>query len=245
MVDVKGGGRTILAGIDFQVRAGEIVGIAGVEGNGQSELVDVLLALAEPSGGTIVFDGTDITSLSTSERRHRGIGYIPEDRQHDGMVLNFTLWENIVLGHQDAPPFAKGPFVDRKAAHDRATQIVSRYDVRTPGVDVLALALSGGNQQKLIVGRELDAQPRLLIAAHPTRGIDVGAQAIIWDVMRGARAAGAAMLLISADLEELIGLSDSLLVMFKGRIVAELDPATVTPRDLGAYMTGARQKDAA
>lgn len=238
-------GRKVLDDINFEVHAGEIVGIAGVEGNGQAELIDVLLALRSATTGKIVLDGTDVTKAGTRVRRDAGIGYIPEDRHRDGLVLPFTLWENVVLGHQHQPPFTKGPLVNRVGARQRTEEIISQYDVRTPSADVAALALSGGNQQKLIVGRELSAEPRVLIAGHPTRGVDVGAQAIIWDVMRDARSRGAAMLLISADLDELIGLSDVLLVLYKGRIVARLDPAAVSPRDLGSYMTGAKTENAA
>ena len=146
-----------------------------------------------------------------------------------------------MLGRQTQPPFVKnGWLIDAAAARADAEEVITRFDVRTPGVDVLALALSGGNQQKLIVGRELASDISLLIASHPTRGIDVGAQAAVWEELRKARVAGVGTLLISADLDELIGLSDTLLVMLRGRFVAQLDPATVTPRDLGSYMTGAK-----
>jgi simple sugar transport system ATP-binding protein len=154
--------------------------------------------------------------------------------------MGSPLWENAMLGHQTRPPFAKGPWIDRAGARRRTEEILETYDVRAPGVDVAGLALSGGNQQKLIVGRELSGDVKLLLANHPTRGVDVGAQAAVWDHLRNARAAGLAMLLISADLEELIGLSDRLVVMLRGRFVAELDPAQVTPEELGSYMTGAR-----
>ncbi|MCU1499744.1 MAG: sugar transporter, ATP-binding protein, partial [Acidimicrobiales bacterium] len=142
---------------------------------------------------------------------------------------------------QSQRPNARGPWIDRGGARGRAGEIVEKYDVRTPGIDVVADALSGGNQQKFIMGRELMAGPSLLIAAHPSRGVDVGAQAAIWDHLRDARGAGLGTLLVSADLEELIGLSDRLLVIYEGAIVAELDPNEVTPQELGSYMTGARQ----
>ena len=165
------------------------------------------------------------------------MGYIPEDRQKDGLVLAFPLWENAMLGHQTVRPYGHGAWIDKRGARKRTEEIIEEFDVRTPGPDVPAFALSGGNQQKLVVGREMVADPRVLIAAHPTRGVDVGAQAIIWDVLRDARAKGLAVLLISADLEELIGLSDRLLVMLRGRIVGQLAP-TVTPAELGSYMNG-------
>jgi simple sugar transport system ATP-binding protein len=154
-------------------------------------------------------------------------------------LLNSPLWENAALGHQTQRPFNKGWWIDRKGSKARAEEIRDEFNVKTPSVDVAAYALSGGNQQKFIIGREMTADPKLLIAAHPTRGIDVGAQAAVWQSIRDARSAGLATLLISADLDELIGLSDTILVMFHGRIVARLDPAEVTPRDLGSYMTGA------
>lgn len=168
-----------------------------------------------------------------------GIAYIPEDRHRHGLVLEGTLWENRMLGHQTQRPNVRGPWVDRRGARRDTTRIVQAYDVRTPGIDVPAAALSGGNQQKLIVGREMSGDPHLLIAAHPTRGIDVGAQAAIWEYLRQARADGLAVLLISADLEELIGMSDTLHVILRGRLVAEVDPRTVTPEELGSAMTGA------
>ncbi len=233
------GGRTLLDGLDFTVHQGEVVGIAGVEGNGQSELIHAIMGLADVEG-SISLAGDDITGLSTQERRSMGIGYIPEDRQKDGLVLSFLLWENAALGHQQDVPFSRGPWLDIGGARERTEVIVADYDVRTPGIEVPMLTLSGGNQQKMVVGREMTATPRALVAAHPTRGVDVGAQAGIWDFLRQARADGLATLLISADLEELIGLSDRLLVMLRGRIVAELDPKTVTPTELGSYMTGAK-----
>jgi general nucleoside transport system ATP-binding protein len=224
--------------VSFSVHAGEIVGIAGVEGNGQTELVEAIMGLREASG-IVLLDGKDLAKVATVDRRLAGIGYVPEDRQRDGMVLTFPLWENVLLGHQGGVPFVRGGFVDRGAVRERTKEIVTEFDVRTPGIEVPAFTLSGGNQQKLIVGREMKTEPKVLIASHPTRGVDVGAQAVIWDILRDARAAGLATLLISADLEELIGLSDRLLVMLRGRIVAEVDPASVTPVELGSYMTGA------
>jgi general nucleoside transport system ATP-binding protein len=233
------GGRDLVRDVSFTVHRGEIVGIAGVEGNGQSELVRSLVGLV-PSTGTVLVDGDDVARLSTRERRDAGIGYISEDRQKDGLVLGFTLWENAALGHHHRPPFAKGPWLDIAGTKARTEVIVEEFDVRTPGINVPAFTLSGGNQQKLVVGREMTADPKVLVAAHPTRGVDVGAQSVIWDILRDARAAGLGTVLVSADLEELIGLSDRLLVMLRGEIVAEVDPSTVTPAELGSYMTGAK-----
>jgi simple sugar transport system ATP-binding protein len=231
-------GRVVLDDCSFDVHAGEIVGVAGVEGNGQTELIEALMGLAAQIKGTVRLGDDDITYWDTRRRREHGLGYVPEDRQRDGLLLAAPCWENDVLGHQTEPTFSRGPWIDRLRARRHAREVVSDFDVRTPSIDVTAQALSGGNQQKLIMGRELTAEPRVLIAAHPTRGVDVGAQAAIWDHLREARRNGLAVLLISADLEELIGLSDALLVLFRGSIVAHVDPATVTPESLGSYMTG-------
>ena len=156
----------------------------------------------------------------------------------EGLLLDAPLWENRILGHQTRPPLARGPWIDRGVARSQTRDIVRRSDVRTPSIDIAASALSGGNQQKLIVGRELFGDPRVLIAAHPTRGVDVGAQAGIWARLVEAREAGLAVLLVSADLPELIGLSDRIVVMLRGHITGELDPRTATPEAVGAAMTG-------
>jgi general nucleoside transport system ATP-binding protein len=235
----EAGGRRLVDGVSFAIHRGEILGVAGVEGNGQTELIEAIMGLRPVAEGAIRLGGEDITRWGTGTRRARGIGYVPEDRHARGLLLPAPLWENAMLGRQGSSPYAKGPWIDRDGARTRTREIIDAYDVRTPGEEVPAFALSGGNQQKLIIGRELTAQPDVLVAAHPTRGVDVGAQAAIWEEMRKARAAGLAVLLLSADLEELIGLSDSLCVILRGRIVARLDPASVTPEELGTYMTGA------
>ena len=235
------GSRPVLDNVSFVVRRGEIVGIAGVEGNGQTELLKAIIGIDGIDGGAISIDGRDLNEVATADRRGMGLGYVPEDRQREALLLPSPLWENAILGHQRSQRFTKGPWIDKDASRAYTAEIVDTFDVRTPSVDTVALALSGGNQQKLIIGRELLAEPKVLIAAHPTRGIDVGAQAAVWDAIRGARSDGLALLLVSADLEELIGLSDTLLVMLRGRIVARLDPATVTKSELGEYMTGARE----
>lgn len=239
-VTLRDGARAVLDDVSLRVRAGEIVGIAGVEGNGQTALLECILGLHTPSSGTIELEGRAMSDVSTRTRREMGLGYIPEDRQHDGLMLPAPLWENVALGHQTLPPAARGPWIDRTSLMRHTEEVVEDFDVRTPGIEVAAFALSGGNQQKLIVGRELRADPKVLIAAHPTRGIDVGAQAAVWEELKKARAKGLGVLLVSADLEKLIGLSDTLLVILRGRIVATLDPAAITPAELGSYMTGAR-----
>ncbi|MFD8147735.1 ABC transporter ATP-binding protein [Streptomyces sp. NPDC059708] len=237
--DPDGVVREVLAGIDLTIHKGEVLGLAGVEGNGQTELIEALMGMVSPDGGTITLDGKDISALPTRKRREGGIGYIPEDRHRHGLLLEAPLWENRILGHVTEKPNSKGGILDPKAARKDTERIVREYDVRTPGIDVTAASLSGGNQQKLIVGREMSHDPKFLIAAHPTRGVDVGAQAQIWDAIREARREGLAVLLISADLDELIGLSDTLRVIYRGRLVADADPATITPEELGTAMTGA------
>ncbi|MBB3678170.1 ABC transporter ATP-binding protein [Modestobacter versicolor] len=234
------GGRPAVDDVSLTVREGEVVGIAGVEGNGQAELVDAIMGLRPLAAGSIVLGADDIAGWSTRRRREQGLGFIPEDRHRQGMLLEAPLWENRILGHQTRPPAVKGAFIDRKGARADTERIMRDYDVRAPGPDTLAVALSGGNQQKLIVGREMSARPRLLIAAHPTRGVDVGAQSVIWELLKDARAEGMGIVLVSADLDELIGLSDTLHVMLRGALVATLDPASLTPEELGGHMTGAR-----
>ncbi|WP_460458603.1 ABC transporter ATP-binding protein [Angustibacter peucedani] len=236
---LKAGARNLLEDIDFTIHRGEVLGIAGVEGNGQGELVDTIMGLRVPDSGQVVMGEQDITGWSTRRRREAGIGFIPEDRHRQGLLLEAPLWENRVLGHQTRPPSSRGPLIDRAGARKDTERIVREFDVRTPGIDVTAGSLSGGNQQKLIVGRELSGDPVVLLAAHPTRGVDVGAQAAIWDHIRAARRAGLAVLLISADLDELIGLSDTIEVILRGKFVGTFDPSKVTPEQLGSAMTGA------
>ena len=235
------GSRPLLDDISFEIHKGEVLGIAGVEGNGQAELVESIMGMRHGATGTITLSGTDLHTMSTRDRREAGVGYIPEDRHRHGLLLDAPLWENRVLGHQSRPPSAKGPLIDKRAARADTERIIEEYDVRTPGPNVLARALSGGNQQKLIVGREMSSEPILLIAAHPTRGVDVGAQAAIWTHIKTARRNGLAVLLISADLDELIGLSDTIEVILRGKLVGTFDPGDVTPEQLGSAMTGAGQ----
>ena len=236
---VNANGRPLLDDVGFVIHRGEILGVAGVEGNGQAELVEAVVGMRKAATGRIVLGGEDISAWSTRRRRDSGIGFIPEDRHRHGLLLEAPLWENRILGHQSRRPNVNGPWIDRAGARKDSKRIVAEYDVRTPGVEVLASALSGGNQQKFLVGREMSGEPVLLIAAHPTRGVDVGAQAAIWDHIRTARRDGLAVLLVSADLDELIGLSDRISVILRGRFVADVDPSKVTPEDLGAAMTGA------
>ena len=198
------------------------------------------MGLLPATSGSVEVLGLDASTAHTKEIRNAGVAYIPQDRQRDGLLMSAPLWENRILGHQFAMPMANGMWVNKTAAAEDSKRVVEEFDVRTPGVNVLASALSGGNQQKFIVGRELSGDPKLIVAAQPTRGVDVGAQAIIWDHLMKARSAGAGVLLISADLEELFSLSDRIAVIYSGTIVSILNPLKTTPEDLGLAMTGAK-----
>ncbi|WP_068263255.1 ABC transporter ATP-binding protein [Janibacter limosus] len=238
-VTLAGAGRNALEDITLDLHAGEVVGIAGVEGNGQAELVEVIMGMREPVHGRIELEGTDISDWDVRRIREAGVGYIPEDRHRQGLLLDSPLWENRMLGHQTQEPASKSGILTNAAARTDTERIVREYDVRTPSIHVTVGSLSGGNQQKLIIGREMSHAPKVLVASHPTRGVDVGAQAAIWDLIRDARREGLAVLLISADLEELIGLSDTIKVILRGRITGEFDPDVVTSQELGSAMTGA------
>jgi len=225
----------------LRVHAGEIVGIAGVEGNGQTELVEGIVGLRPLHGGRLEIDGRDVTRLPTDDRRRAGMAYIPEDRQRQALLLDARLWENRVLGYVDQPPFRRGWFVDHRAARADTAALVERLGVKASSVEDPAFALSGGNQQKLVFGRELRSAPDVLVACNPTRGIDIGAQADIWRQLKDAADAGLAVLLVSADLTELLGLSDRLHVMLRGELVAELLPQRIDAQTLGAWMTGSQR----
>jgi simple sugar transport system ATP-binding protein len=223
-------GRKLLDDVSLRIRRGEVLGVAGVEGNGQTELTEVVMGMRHPTHGSVELAGADITAWSTKKRRESGVGYIPEDRHRHGLLLDSPLWENRILGHQTREPSVKGAWIDRAGARKDSQRIVEGYDVRTPSIETTARALSGGNQQKFIVGREMSGDPVLLVASHPTRGVDVGAQAAIWDHIRDARSRGLAVLL---------GLSDAIKVILRGRFVGDFDPQNVTPEQLGSAMTGA------
>ncbi|NDA82814.1 MAG: ABC transporter ATP-binding protein [Actinobacteria bacterium] len=237
---VRQDGREVLSNVNLELNAGEILGLAGVEGNGQSELIELIMGLIKPSVGSVEILGLDATKSLTKDIRNAGVAYIPQDRQRDGLLMSAPLWENRVLGHQFASPMANNIWVNKGEAIKDSKRVVTEFDVRTPGINVLASALSGGNQQKFIVGRELSGNPRVIVAAQPTRGVDVGAQAIIWNQLMKARTEGAGILLISADLDELFSLSDRIAVIYNGSIVSTLDPNKTTPEELGLAMTGAK-----
>ena len=228
--------------ITFEVRSGEIVGIAGVEGNGQTELMEALAGLVDPARmtGEINFEGRNINAMSARVRRELGIAHIPEDRHRRGLLLDFSLAENSILGVHYRPPvvaWAGGVFLDENAIQRRAGEIIREFDVRPPNAALPARALSGGNQQKLIIGREYHVDPKLLLVSQPTRGVDIGAIEFIHRQLVSLRDAGCAILLVSAELEEVTSLSDRLLVIHEGRIAGEVDPKLGTLEEIGLLMT--------
>jgi ABC-type uncharacterized transport system ATPase subunit len=234
------GSNRIVKGVTFDVCAGEIVGIAGVEGNGQRELIEAIAGLVDPSSvsGEMTLGGTSLIGADVRARRERGIAHIPEDRHRRGLLLDFGLDENAILGVHYRPPVTSGVMVDEREVRRRTADIIQRFDVRPPNPALPARALSGGNQQKLIIGREFELEPRLLLVAQPTRGVDIGAIEFIHRKLVALRDAGCAVLLVSAELEEVMSLSDRLLVIRDGRITGEVDPAVAKPADVGILMTG-------
>jgi len=227
-----------LKNVSFEVRAGEIVGIAGVDGNGQTELVEAIVGLRRPTGGEIDLRGRDITHARTGETIAAGVSHVPEDRHRRGLVLELDLAENLILGDHRAAPYAARGITNPRAISEVAQKRIHDYDVRTPSEHVLAGALSGGNQQKLVLARELGREPGLLVAGQPTRGLDVGAIEFVHGRLLAERSAGTAILLVSMELEEVMSLSDRILVMYEGRVVAEFTAAEAEAERLGFYMTG-------
>ncbi len=225
-------------GVDMTIRSGEIVGIAGVQGNGQTELVEAITGLRPALAGRITLKGKNITTDSPRDMHRNNVAHVPEDRQRSGLVLAFTVTENVVLDGYYHPPFSKGIVMDWDAAREEAVRLVEQYDVRTPGVDVELKGLSGGNQQKVIVAREFSRDVDFVVASQPTRGIDVGSIEYIHTRIVEERDRGAAVLIVSSELDEVMALADRLLVMFDGEIVADLDPTTVTNAEVGLYMLG-------
>ena len=225
--------------IDFSVRAGEIVGIAGVEGNGQTELAQALTALRSVESGRVVVDGVDVTDSTIAQRRAGGVGHIPEDRLHDGAAVTETIADNLIVDRYRRPPFTHRGLSSRRAIRDQAERLIDEHGIRAIDGSVTVGSLSGGNIQKVVAARELSASPSVLIAAQPTRGVDIGAMEFIYEQIVDASNDGAAVVLISADLTEVLTLSDRLLVMKDGRIVAHFDdPANVTEQQVGLAMLG-------
>ena len=231
-------GRTLVHDVSFEVRGGEIVGIAGVQGNGQTELVEALTGLRSTSKGIVLLDGVDVTKASPRKRHSLGVAHIPEDRQRQGLVVGLSIGENLVLTRYHDDQFSNGIQMKWGVAHQVAANLVAQYDIRTPSADDPASTLSGGNQQKVIVARELSRDLRLSICSQPTRGVDVGSIEYIHEQIVKERDSGTAVLIVSTELDEVMSLSDRLLVMYRGRIVADVDPKTTSAMNVGLYMAG-------
>ena len=233
-------GQQVVNGVSLQVRAGEIVGIAGVQGNGQTELVEALTGLRSTRGGQVLIDGADYTNAAPRKITEAGTAHVPEDRQEDGLVLSYSIADNLVLNTYYLPPFARGVARNQDAINANAERLVKEYDVRTPSPFVPVGNLSGGNKQKVIIARELSRPIKLLIAAQPTRGVDVGSIEFIHKTIVAQRDAGAAVLVVSAELDEVMSLADRIAVMYHGQIVAIVEADQATREDLGLLMAGAQ-----
>ena len=231
-------GTAALRGIDLVVHAGEILGIAGVGGNGQSELAQCIMGTRRPTDGAIRIGGADITHDDPRRTRARGVAYVPEDRRVEGLVLPFTVAENFILGKHDRPPYAHRGVLDGGAIARAGARLAQEFDLRPPDPSAVTANLSGGNLQKVVLGRELSERPKLIIASQPTRGLDVAATDYVHERLLEQRESGAAVLLVSSELDEIRALSDRIAVMFEGRIVAVLDAAAATEERLGLLMAG-------
>lgn len=230
--------KQVLDGMGFEIRKGEILGIAGVDGNGQSELVQAITGMRSISGGSVQLNGKDLTNRSPRDVSVAGVSHIPEDRHKHGLVLDFTLSENMILGNYFDPQFGRNGFIDYKAMDKLADQLVEEFDVRASGIHAKARSLSGGNQQKAIIARELWKDPDLLIAVQPTRGLDIGAIEYVHKRLVEARNAGKAILLVSFELDELYSLSDRIAVMYEGKLMGEVDADNRDDQQLGLMMAG-------
>ena len=237
-------GQEAVREVDLEIRAGEIVGIAGVAGNGQDELVEAIMGLRKLSAGTVTLDGEDVTRYPPRRMSDTGVGYVPGDRQRFGLILSFPLTDNLVLNSYHREPFSRGSLRNEAAIEENAVKAIAEFDVRTPAPDVNAGTLSGGNQQKVIVAREFGRDLKLLVLDQPTRGLDVGSIEFIHRQTIAKRDAGTAVLLVSAELDEVLELSDRVLVMYGGRIVAERDGRTADKNEIGLLMaTGGAKRD--
>ncbi|WP_114165589.1 ABC transporter ATP-binding protein [Exiguobacterium sp. TNDT2] len=228
-------------GLDLQIRSGEILGIAGIDGNGQTELIEAISGLKKPESGKVLLNGKDVTGFTPRKVTESGVGHIPQDRHKHGLVLDYTIRDNMVLQTYYKEPFSKRGLMNYKAVAEKAKALIEKFDVRTPSVDVPARALSGGNQQKAIIAREVDRSPDLLIAAQPTRGLDVGAIEFIHEQLIKEREKGRAVLLISFELEEILHVADRVAVLYEGKIVGIRDPKETTEQELGFLMAGGKR----
>jgi len=231
-----------LDGVSLQVRAGEVLGVAGVQGNGQTELVEVLTGLRSALDGQVEINGVDVTNARPRKVIEQGVAHIPEDRHEHGMIASYPVVDNLVLCTYYQPPFARGILTDDRAREENAQALVREFDIRTPSVYTLGASLSGGNQQKMIVAREFSRPISLLIAAQPTRGLDVGSIEFIHQQIVNKRDEGTAVLLVSAELDEIMSLSDRIAVMYKGQIIATMDAGEATREELGLLMAGVTEE---
>jgi ABC-type uncharacterized transport system ATPase subunit len=232
-----------LQGIDLEVYSGEILGIAGVSGNGQSELAEVITGLRPVTGGVVLLENQDVSNYSAGELTDKMLSYIPEERMRDGMVKEFTVAENLVLREHHKPPYSHAGFLNLKWIADHSDELIKTYNVKTPSQETLAKNLSGGNIQKVVLARELSRQPRVLIAAQPTRGLDIGATEYVHQRLLEQRHEGTAILLISEDLDEILALSDRIAVIYEGRIMGIVDRSQATAEKLGLMMAGVKAEE--
>ena len=236
-------GQPALRAVTLEVHAGEILGVAGVSGNGQRELAEVVAGLRPLTSGSVELDGHDVSAWSPGKRTDAGLAYIPEERMHDGIVQEFSVAQNLVLQDYDHPPISKGIFLNFDAIAKRGRELVSAFNIRTPSIDTPTRSLSGGNIQKLILARELSRNPKVLVAAQPTRGVDIGATEYIHQRLLEQRAQGAATLLISEDLDEILALADRIAVIYEGRIMDVVPRQQATAERLGLLMAGVAEKE--
>jgi simple sugar transport system ATP-binding protein len=238
-------GLPALKGIALDVRSGEILGIAGVEGNGQTELVEALAGLRKVTAGRILLDDIDITKTSPGKRIQMGASIVPEDRQKRGLILDFSVMENLMLGSHNRPPFAKNSVrINMEEASSYAKKLIEEFSIKTPDKDTVAEHLSGGTQQRVVLAREFSRNPKLIIASQPTRGLDIGATEYVRGKLVEMRNHGCAVLLISADLDEIWALSDRIAVIYEGRIVGVKDPEKTNESELGLLMAGGKSSEA-
>jgi len=235
-------GTPALRGVDLAVHSGEILGLAGVSGNGQRELAEVITGLRPLTEGQVFLDGEEITGLKPGPRTERGMAYIPEERMKDGMIQDFSIAENIILRDHDKAPFSRDGFLLLRVIAQFADKLIQSFQVKTPSRETPAKSLSGGNIQKVVLARELSRQPRVLIAAQPTRGVDIGATEYVHAQLLEQREKGTALLLISEDLDEVMALSDRIAVIYEGEIMGIVDGAEATPEQLGLLMAGVREE---
>jgi simple sugar transport system ATP-binding protein len=227
-------------GLSLRVHSGEIVGIAGVSGNGQRELAEAIAGLRQPVSGRVQIGGTDLTGRHPRTVRKAGLAYVPEERMRDAVIADFTVAENLILIASADPAYGRRGFLRNRAISRHCRQLVAEFDVRTPGLDTPARNLSGGNIQKLVMARELSGSPKALLVAQPTRGIDVSASNYIHQRLISQRASGTAVLVISEDLDEVMTISDRILVIYEGAIISEADPRTTSREAIGLMMAGVR-----